>query len=139
MAVECAFNVWNAIVSLVGVALGGVVGFASARHISSRNAKATASAKLRSVFAPWLAKLDIALVDSVVAVTLDDDIRSAIPEHAAAVEEFRPFVHFCKRDAYRTKWNDYYRYASSVYFHDEPERMKAMSEKMNAILHFAET
>lgn len=139
MAVEFTLNLGNAIVSLVGAALGGIVGFLSARRISDRNAKATASAKLRAVFAPWLAKLDMALTNSVAAVTLDDDIRSAIPDHAAAVEEFCPFVDCCKRDAYRITWNDYYRYASSIYFHDHKERMKTMSEKINAILRFAET
>lgn len=139
MAVECAFNLSNAIVTLGGVAVGGLVGFFSARHISDRNAKAVASAKLRSIFAPRLAQLDMALVDDVVAVTLDDDIRAAIPTHAAAIEEFRPFVPCRERDAYRKKWDDYYKYTSAIYFHGEKERMKAVSQKINAILRFTET
>jgi hypothetical protein len=44
MTFECAFNLGNAIVTLSGVALGGIIGFLSARYISDRNAIAVAIA-----------------------------------------------------------------------------------------------
>lgn len=111
MPVECSFNAASAVMPLGGVALGAVVGFWSARIISDRNVKATAAAKLRASFAPALAQIEI---DRQYKSTHDrPDVtgffKTALLQHAGAVEEFRPFVAAAARAQYQQAWERYYR------------------------------
>jgi hypothetical protein len=109
MAVECIFNITNAIVSVASIALGGAVGFLSARKISDRNALATASAKLRAAFAPALAKIDLHKRHGSAHDQPDVTgfFNSAVLDHAVAIEEFRVFVPTCKNAAYQEAWEQY--------------------------------
>ena len=94
MAVECIFNIANAIVSVGSIVFSGAVGFLSARKISDRNARAIASTKLRVAFAPALAKIDQHKRHGSTHEQPDvtDFFKFAVLNHAAAIEEFRVFV-----------------------------------------------
>ena len=143
MAVECAFNIGNAAVSLAGVALGGVIGFLSARYISDRNAIAVAVAKLRAAFAPSLNKLSLGRMNK----TYPDDIRhdnflmNELPKLAEAVEEFRFYVRDCDRDAYQEAWSDYYKTineggVASVIAYNKEDPWSVIEKKINKICAF---
>jgi len=133
------------ITSLVSVALGGVIGFLSARRISDLNARATASAKFRVAFAPALAQLDLGRRHGSTHAPPDFDeyFGGILPSHAAAFEEFRVFVVSDKLTAYQEAWADYYHFAnggqilSAHYNEDDP--WSVIEEKINKILSFAKT
>lgn len=111
MAVECVFNFGNAVVTLAGVALGGVIGFLSARHISDRNAIAVAIAKLRAAFAPSLNQLNLGRMNNNCPddLLLNNFLKDELPKLAIALEEFKFFVSDCDRAAYQEAWLDYYK------------------------------
>lgn len=102
-AVECAFNIGNALVSMAGIVIGGLIGFFSARHISDRNARAAAVAKFRAAFAPSLARISFAGGDDANDIKAFFKTESLL--HASAIEEFRPFISDC--GAYEKAFNDY--------------------------------
>lgn len=144
MAVECAFSIGNAAVSLAGVALGGVVGFFSARHISDRNAIAVAVAKLRVVFAPSLNQLNLGRMNNNDPddICLEDFLKSELPKLAEAVEEFKFFVRDCDRGAFQDAWEDYYKTineggVASVRAYDEGNPWSVIEKKIYKICVFA--
>ena len=96
---------------LIGVALGGAIGFYSAKTISDRNAKTVAVAKIRTAFAPSLAQIEL---DRLHGSTHDQPdvegyFKVALLEHAASIEEFRPFVSAGKQESYQQAWVRYVR------------------------------
>jgi len=108
MAVECTFDLANVVVSLAGVAIGGLVGFLSAQRISDRNTRAIAYAKLRSAFAPTLAFIYLARHHGTHdKPSIDLHIKNALLNHGAAVEEFRPFVSINRYKTYQEAWEKY--------------------------------
>lgn len=149
MAVECIFNIANAIVSVASIGLGGVVGFLSAREISDRNARATASAKLRAAFAPALAKIDLHKRHGSTHDQPDVTgfFKSAVLDHAAAIEEFRVFVPVCKNASYQEVWEEYFQSVHEQQYDSwNAEKTKEgdhewhiVVSKINAILDFAKT
>ncbi|MGK2900528.1 MAG: hypothetical protein ACSLE9_17890 [Burkholderiaceae bacterium] len=94
----------NALVSLAGTIAGGLVGYFSSRRISDRSARAAAVAKLRSAFAPTLAKLSI--LNGSDLAEIGAFLNEALGGHAAAIEEFRPFARKGGRP-YEQAWNEY--------------------------------
>lgn len=102
-AIECAFNGGNAIVSVASIIASGLIGYCSARRISDKNTRATASAKLRAAFAPAQVKL------SMHRELRNDEIMKYFDEafflHSAAVEEFRPFA--SDGNAYQKAYEEY--------------------------------
>ena len=147
MAVECIFNIANAIVSVASIGLGGVVGFFSARKISDRNSRAIACAKLRAAFAPALAIIDLHKRHSSTHEQPDVTgfFNSAIPKHAEAIEEFRVFVSACKNDSYQEAWGQYFESVTNQLIDAwDTEKTKEgdhewhiVVSKVNAILDFA--
>ncbi|MFZ2525511.1 MAG: hypothetical protein WAW87_09370, partial [Candidatus Ferrigenium altingense] len=111
MTFECAFNLGNAIVTLSGVALGGIIGFLSARYISDRNAIAVAIAQLRAAFAPSLNQLNLGRMNNNDPddLLLQNFLNDELPKLAVALEEFKFFVSDCDRAAYQEAWKDYYK------------------------------
>lgn len=109
MAVESAPNIANILLNFGGVALAGLVAFLSARHISDRNAKTTATAKLRAAFAPALAELALSRSHKSTheAPDVDGFLRTALPGHTAAVEEYRFFVSPNLWSPYERAWEEY--------------------------------
>jgi hypothetical protein len=115
MAANCSYSIVSAIVSLVSVALGGFVGFVSAILISTRNDRLRAASQLRAAFAPQMAELRLAGADGPMIEKLLGD---AFMHHAAAIEEYRPYVKANARESYDEAWRNYYEVGNSVRFHD---------------------
>lgn len=150
MAVDCTFNLGGAFVTLAGVALGGIVGFFSARHVSERNARATACAKFRSAYSPAYA-----YVSAYARHRADDPGRpnaagflsDSFVSHAAAIEEFRPFVLAKNMDAYQKAWDSYCEleptlWAGAMFMAEginSQQPHAAVLEKILAIMSFAKT
>lgn len=149
MAVDCIFNIANAMVSVASIGLGGVIGFFSARKISDRNARATASAKLRAAFAPALAKIDLHKRHGSTHDQPDVTgfFKSAALDHAASIEEFRVFVPACKNTSYQKAWDQYFQSVrdQQIDAWDTEKTQEGDHEwhivvrKINAILDFAKT
>ena len=147
MTVECAFSLSNAIVSLAGVALGAAVGFFSARHISDRNARATACAKLRAAFAPALAIIYIAGRHGTHdRPPVDATIKDSLFSHASAIEEFRPFVPVSERITYQEAWEGYRQIAAQCQYAtaadercDNLQSGELFEQKIHVILSFTKT
>ncbi|MGA9110891.1 MAG: hypothetical protein WB290_11405 [Smithella sp.] len=104
MSVDCTFNLGNALINLAGVALGGLIGFYSSNRTSNKVVRATACAKFRAAFAPAIARISIASESE--SVEIRTFFKTEVMVHAAAIEEFRPFV--CNRDAYEKACNNYH-------------------------------
>ena len=108
---NCSLNVAASIIQLCGIAVAGLIGYLSARAVSRRNEKVIATAKLRAAFAPALAEIEI---DRHFKGTHDRPdveaaLKTAFPAHAAAVEEFRPYVLAVKQQSYQLAWERYRR------------------------------
>lgn len=78
---------------LIGVLLGAGIGYISARSVGDRKAKSDAIAKFRAAFAPTLAKLRFTTKDNLADLRLF--LKTEHLKHAAAIEEFRPFIRKC--------------------------------------------
>ena len=106
MCIDWTFKPLDVIVSLLGIllgtGLGGLIGYRSARSASEMSLKSSAVAKLRASFAPALAKISLikSLYDG------EKILVEEFPNHAIAIEEFRPFVGG-KNDIYNQAWLDY--------------------------------
>ena len=111
MTVGCSANALSLITPLVGVALGGAIGFLSARRISERTVRMAAAARLRAAFAPALAQIEMHRLHGSTHDQPDVDgfFKTALLEHAAAIEEFRPFVSAAKQSSFDKSWNRYVR------------------------------
>jgi hypothetical protein len=149
VAVECSFSVLASSMSLLGVVVGGAIGFFSARTISNRNAKAGAAARLRAAFAQGLAQIEL---DRLHGSTHDQPdvkafFKAALLAHAAAIEEFRPFVSGAKRQSYQQAWDRYVRSVQEQKVDAwDPATTKqsehpwhVVVENINAVLSHAET
>jgi hypothetical protein len=106
-----------AIISLVGVALGGWIGYRSAKSLADRNGRRLAASDLRAAFAPELAivrntprhtwkSLERILGDPNADLTVI--LRAAFDRHAIAIEKYRFFVPVSDRPAYDVAWREYY-------------------------------
>jgi hypothetical protein len=88
---ECPSNwITSLITSGVTSAIAGLIGYFSAVNISKRNSRAAAVAKFRAAFAPAIARIGFAGDDD--ASDLKAFFKSESLIHAAAIEEFKPFV-----------------------------------------------
>jgi len=148
MEVECAFNIGNTIVSLAGVALGGIVGYLSARRVSDINSRATAAAKFRGAFSHAQAWLSIALghEDGFTKPNVSNFLREDFIRHAAAIEEFRPFVRAKDCEAYQQAWKEYCDLEPTLWDggilmppHEDQEAEVIFEQKIHVILQFAKT
>ena len=149
MPIECASNLFNAAISLGGVFAGGVVGYLSARRIATLTARRAACAKFIAAFSPAIGFLDKARRhDS------DHDrpnasafLRDAFVAHAAAIEDFRPFVRTKDLSAYQQAWETYCEtaHAGTVEAEfmaediDHVDPRRALQDLIHSILRFAKT
>lgn len=147
MALECAPNLFNALVSLCGVLAGGVVGYFSARRISTLTARRAACAKFIAAFSPALGVLDKARRHGSDHDRPDASafLRDAFVGHAAAIEDFRPFILTKDIPAYQQTWETYCEtaHAGTVGAEfmaeaiDPDDPRKALQDLIHAILRFA--
>ena len=151
MSAECASPLLGSLVSLGGVALGGLIGFLSATRVSDRNARATAAAKFRASLAPALAVLVAASHEHRDQSDRTDPsafLKANFLAHASAIEEFRPFVVAPKRAYFQRAWEQYCelepsRWTGGAEFiaeHLNPEApLKLVRARIEALLKFSET
>jgi hypothetical protein len=131
----------GAVGSFLSVVAGGLVGFLSARRISTLTARRQAGATLRAAFAKEIALVRLAHgADE--SIDSEDILREAFPRHAAAIEEYRFFVRPKDRTAYERAWRDYYEVGGSVRFFDYASKGSGGSfdqfeKRVQAILKFA--
>lgn len=143
MAVDCAFSVWNAIVSVAGIVAGGLIGFFSARNISDRNIFSAAGAKLRASFVQSQLCLSNGRADKKSPNDINHDrlLSSELPKIAEAIEEFRHFVSECSAARYQEAWDDYYQSIKTggvmlAQAYDEADPWSVIEKKIHVILNF---
>ncbi len=101
----CEFSFVNAAFSVVTIVASGIVGFLSARRISTLNAYRQACAAFRAALAPVCVELRKA--NRKPTVELDSALSETLRDVAVAFEVLFPFVPVTKRVAYQTAWNEY--------------------------------
>lgn len=147
-----------ALIAVVGALAGAWAGAAISRNASARATESAnknainimreeehnrAAAKLRAAFAPAQAR--ISLIDPDRGHPVCNILRELIPSHAAAIEEFRPFVPESDRIKYQEAWEDYYEtilqgapYATGKAWEREKTIVSLFEEKIHTVLAFAE-
>ena len=135
------------VITLAGVALGGLIGYLSASRIARLNSGIAAGAKLRSAFAPEIAQMRLTRTyknfNNVKTL-----LEGAFPRHAAAIEEYSFFVPRKDRAAYQKAWEDYCYKAGGVDFleyamgegeGEKPQELFELFQKrVKAILRFTQ-
>jgi hypothetical protein len=107
----------SAIHSIITIISGGIVGYFSASHASSRMIRSVAAAKFRASFAPALARIRLESdVKREGTSEIANFFRAAWIDHAAFIEEFRPFV--SEGTAYEKAWENYKSIISEKSIHD---------------------
>jgi hypothetical protein len=150
MSAACSSPLLSALISLAGVALGGIVGYLSARKVSDRNALAAARARFRAAFAPALAMVtavSIKRTSDVTEFNLSGYLKDNFVQHAAAIEEFRPFVQVERRASFQRAWEQYLE-LDPIYWtgmsefmaeHLNPDNpLKVIRARIEALLHHSE-
>jgi hypothetical protein len=101
----CEFCFASAAFTVVTIVASGLVGFLSARHISTLNAHRQACAIFRAALAPVC--VELRKTNSRPTAGLDSALSETLRDVAIAIEVFAPFVADTKRAAYETAWNEY--------------------------------
>jgi len=135
--------------TIAGACLGACIGYFGASRIATKQARSIAAAKLRAAFAPELADLELAARKHK-DVNVMQLLHSAFPKHAAAIEEYRPFVRLNDAVPFQKAWEDYYCKGGSVRFYPDtvetvvdesvgPTTQVPYIERIQDILRFAKT
>jgi hypothetical protein len=132
--------------TILTTGLAGFVGYISARRVSDLNTKNIECAKLRKSFARTLAKIYLTKKHGSTkdVPDLDRYFKKALINHAAAIEEFRPFVPKEERDKYQDAWEKYRYYVwdfgfnSNVLTEDIENPYATYGKLIHDILQFAE-
>jgi hypothetical protein len=94
--------------TLIGGAIGGLLGAIGTFIATSQQSKTIANAKLRTEFIPTLHKLKPLLVAS--PENRSEFLEASFADHSIAIAQFRPFIGFCERAAFDRAWHTYYGY-----------------------------
>jgi len=136
------------IFTLLGIIIGGGIGFVSSYCMGRINKRREASDKLRAAFAPELANMRLSAHKE---INIDKMLTEAFPKHSAAIEEFSFYVPKKKRLDYFEAWEKYYMFGGSIRFTDyldikitttgeAPSKMnnrELFEERVRGILKFA--
>ena len=117
-------------ITLLGVIVGGFIGYYFSWKVAAEQIRSMAGAKLRAAFAPEIA--DYYLLDSQMR---ELDLRLAVHRHASAIEEYRVFVPCESQTGYQKAWECYYepfRGQDVIY----TDRKEVYRERVEAILKF---
>jgi len=134
------------VTTVITIIVGGLIGYFSARRISTLNTKQVACAELRKAFAPALAILYLRKMHRADLDRPDVDgfLFKSILDHAAAIEGFRIFVPEGKRTAYQEAWEAYRKIAGDkdhgvfvTKFITEEDPYDFIAQKIHTILSFA--
>lgn len=143
--------------NVINTIIGGIIGIAGTyfghkltKAASVENIRITefnrAAAKLRATFAPAQARIFLFNINTPEdGHILCNFIGEYIPGHAAAIEEFRPFVPISNRDAYQKAWDKYRQLAAQTPATTNGQSFERgvpigqfFEEKIHGILSFAE-
>jgi hypothetical protein len=141
----------DAIVSNADAILSAVLLACFGAYLAYRNSRlsrrAAAADRFNAAFSPALAFLDKARRHGSYHDRPDASafLREAFVSHAAAIEEFRPFVSLMRRKAYEKVWKEYCDIAhagtvEAVFMAesiDPDDPWKALQDQIRAILNFA--
>lgn len=140
MTAEWEIVAVQAVVSLAGVGLGGLIGFLSANRMSKFTARREAGARLRATFAKEIALVRLAHgADK--SINVEAVLKEAFPRHAAAIEAYRFFVRPDDLPAFDKAWREYYEVGGSVRFFDyymDGASFEIFDRRVRAFLRFTE-
>jgi len=125
--------------TIAGVLLGAWIAHRSSVHLLKIHARREAGSKLRAAFAPEIAKVRLARVDE--SIDVEATLKSAFGKHAAAIEEYRPFVKTKDVGAYQKAWQEYYDVGGGVRFFDYymgDNAQELFEHRINSIFKFTE-
>jgi hypothetical protein len=99
---------FTAFIGIIGTLAGVIIAYFLSLRAAKVQCLRIVGAKLRAAFAPEIAKYDL-FRDSIMLTrdgmaTADKMFKDALPKHAAAIEEHRPFVPCKSRKAYQKAW-----------------------------------
>lgn len=121
-------------ITLLGVIVGGYVGYQFSRKVTEEQIRKMAGAKLRAAFAPDLAYFFLLGRD-----LTDGDMGDAlITRQAPAVEEYRVFVPPESQGRYQKAWEHYYEPFRTQNLAIYKNKKEIYRERIEAILKFTE-
>lgn len=147
MTTGCAPNIFTAVISLLGVGLGGVIGYFSARMVSTKGAKLAAAARLRASFTPVFARFKSYRIDKTFHDDIEPDafLRTQLESQGVAVYEFLSFVPKSQWGVYEAAWQQCYQaekdgvLVSSAHAQEGKDAWSVIEGKIHAVLRFTET
>ena len=121
------------VITLLGVVVGGYLGYHFSRKVAEEQMRLMAGAKLRGVFARGTS--EYTLMGRKLGYSLGGELLS----HAAAIEEYMVFVPKNRRGEYKKAWECYYKPLTERAGLTGPyEDSKICMERIEGILKFTE-
>ena len=94
--------------TIIGALIGALAAYWLTTYLEKNKEHRAACATLRAAFAPTLALIYIARNHGTHnRPDIDTHIKSALLDHGAAIEDFRPFIAGSDSTAYQKAWEDY--------------------------------
>jgi len=116
----------NVITIVITALVGGLIGYFSARRISTLNTKQTACAELRKAFTPL--HTELRFLDWVHTRTISHLFKDSFVSHSIAIDQFRLYISGKQRRDFNKAWQNYYG-------HDDP-RLEQIADQLTDILNF---
>lgn len=130
--------------TVVGALIGTLAGYWLATHLERFKERRAACAKLRTAFAPALGQIYLAQNHGDHdRPSIEAYVKSNLPSHASAIEEFRPFVAGSDRSAYQEAWEHYRKLANDAIISTAEDWTKelpqggSLGHSINKVLSFA--
>ena len=127
--------------TLLGVIVGGFIGYYFSRKAAVEQMRRVAGVKLRAAFAPIIAEYIFKAGKGDFYLVQEDIFKNALVSQGAAIEEYRWFVPPERQRAYQQAWENYYWKYGGLYFTDYvvgDDKEKLFKQRINAILKFTE-
>jgi len=100
--------------TMVGAVIGAIIAYWLTKKLEVFKEHRAACAKLRAAFAPALGQIYLAQSHADHdRPSVEDFIRTSLLPHAAAIEEFRPFVTSRDHAGYQEAWENYLEFANN--------------------------
>lgn len=119
-------------ITLLGVVVGGYLGYHFSRKVAEEQLKKMAGAKLRGAFAPQMALYTLMGQEA----ELGPRLKQSLHAHATAVEEYKVFISSKNQTGYQEAWNCYYNSTATKGDCGPFDDSKIYIERINAILKF---
>lgn len=136
--------------TIIGALISSVVTYWLIIQLDESKERRAAGARLRAAFAPALGIIDLARHQATASEiphdvpVVGDIIKKFLPDHAAAIEVFRPFIGDNDRTEYQEAWKQYRKTVrqpnsaiDSEHWATNAPMWSDIENKINAILVFA--